>query len=289
MPASDRPSAANPARPVSQPGVSAASTLLARGAIAAAGVAGPVSQRLGRAPVDATQVAALFPALSARRCAAIAREIEANRWRGAVVRRLVDRLGPDPLVRLTRVSGEGPLVALREAGRPTVIVAWHAGIGVGVSAGLSRLGLPGLLLREDARPERFGMTHVRPAGGMAARAAAFQKAVRHLRGGGLVALYLDVDPVGPDRGAPFTFFGRRVGMKAGAAAMARLSGAAIVPVAPRWEAGRIHLVCGAPLAPSGGDDHAVTTSLLAWWERTLGDHPGELWPTSVRRMLHGPT
>ena len=205
---------------------------------------------------------------------------------------MVDRLGGDWLIRATRVSGEEPLVALHKDGRPRLVVSWHAGVGAGLPAGLARLGQTGLLLREDGRPERFGLSHVRIGGGLANRAAAFQRAVRHLRGGGLVALYLDVDPWAPGAEPPHAFLGRQVALPPGPAAMARLSGAAIIPVTPRWDAGRVSFACHPPLAGAAGaagDDRSVTAALAAWWERWLRRHPGDLWPTSVRRLLAAPT
>jgi hypothetical protein len=103
------------------------------------------------------------------------------------------------------------------------------------------------------------------------RSAALHAAAKALRAGGFVLLH--GDGWGSAR-VPTTVLGREFSMSRGAFALSRLTGAAVVPLASRWEQGRPYVSIGEPIAAGSVDEMAA--ALASWLDGYLRERPGEL-------------
>ncbi|MFO0746237.1 MAG: hypothetical protein U1F43_11260 [Myxococcota bacterium] len=226
------------------------------------------------------EVAEVVPGRPAAEAWAIALRAASDRALNAALGRLVARLGPAALASWVRPVGAEPLVARRAAGAPVVLVAWHAGVPAALPSGLVGLGLEALILRhhdgKDADGIRYATTRERTA-------VALQRAVYHLRQGGLVACVIEALPVPPTTARARSFLDRPVLIPPGPAAMARLGGATLLCAMPRRRGAHLELALADP-GLVAGDDDACTTALTAWWDGYFRAHPSELWPDNVKAL-----
>ncbi|MCC6621935.1 MAG: hypothetical protein IT385_11805 [Deltaproteobacteria bacterium] len=233
---------------------------------------------------DPAVVADLFPDLSALALARAVASSLATRASNAAARRLVKILGNRRIAPLVRVVGAQRLARARAAGRPVVLVAWHAGLVALLGAALVALDLEALVLRHHEGSDADGIAHVSTRGGSA---LALHRAVRHARAGGVVLIVLDVLQLERPTAGRTPLLGRRVQLPRGPAALARLAGADLVCVAPRLGPRGVEVHLSDPL-PRGDDDRATMIGVARWWESWLLSHPGDLWPESARAIARYP-
>jgi hypothetical protein len=100
-----------------------------------------------------------------------------------------------------------------------------------------------------------------------ARRWALVEAWQRLRDGGVV--FWAADAGGAVRPLAVEMFGRPVRLSCAAATLARLSGAASLPIAAVWDAGRIRVVTGDPLDPGTAGPEAWERQWLASYARFL--------------------
>ncbi|HEX7150496.1 MAG TPA: hypothetical protein VF618_03335 [Thermoanaerobaculia bacterium] len=137
----------------------------------------------------------------------------------------------------------------------TAIVAFfHVGPFYGISAYVDRLGRDFLGIRRQPDEQQ--------------RALAFARAVQKLREGGLVSAAFDGE-FGARMAVPFR--GGTLRLARGAFALARITGAPIVPLWARWRGSRIEIIVGEPL--SAGSEEALAAAAAAWLERQLDGAP----------------
>jgi lauroyl/myristoyl acyltransferase len=74
--------------------------------------------------------------------------------------------------------------------------------------------------------------------------------------------------------------GRKVGLARGAFALARASGAPIVPLTARWRGAAVEIVAGEPLPP--GDEQETAAAFARWIEARVREAPGEILPSFVQ-------
>lgn len=200
--------------------------------------------------------------------------------------RLVVRRGAGrslaPFAPLVRWRDESAAAELQAAlGPPVVLLTAHIGALYLLAVGLDRLAVRRTVLRwsphhlphadEDNAPVR---------GGLATRTAALRRALDRLREGGMVVTTLE----GAHGSAePGELFGRTLDLGGGGFALARLSGARIVPVAALWEGNRVVLKIGAT------DKERVETPAEAarWFEALLRGSPRQISLGLLRRLLYG--
>ena len=103
------------------------------------------------------------------------------------------------------------------------------------------------------------------------RIQAFTHAVRTLRSGGFALVVADA--FGTAR-VPATVLGRDVDLAGGAFALARLTGAPLLPLVPRWERGTVRMLAGDRIP--AGDPSMMAAALGGWLEDYLREHPREL-------------
>jgi lauroyl/myristoyl acyltransferase len=238
------------------------------------------------------ELRALLPALAPDELQRLRRAITEQEFRNLVLRRLIERRGAAVVVELLGAVDAGPLLRLREAGRPVVIVSWHHGPPWGSAAALRRLGLAGLcpttrpLLPpgEADGPVRHWCVEL---GGP--DAAFLKEALAELERGGVVSMNLDWrEP----RGIPVTLLGRRARVAPGAAWLARHAGARLVPATRRWSAGRIEVRFHEPLAepelprePARAFEQALLQTAGAWFDAWLRANPETLRVRQLRGLL----
>jgi SAM-dependent methyltransferase len=121
-----------------------------------------------------------------------------------------------------------------------------------------------------------------------------KRAHRALADGRIVGVNLDVVRAGGEDGF---FLGRRIRVGRGAAALARLTGARLVPVTRRFlgMSGRIEVTFHEPIADGDLDrasgmafDGALLTRATAWFEAQARNHPGSLRRDRLESLLAAP-
>jgi hypothetical protein len=87
--------------------------------------------------------------------------------------------------------------------------------------------------------------------------------------------------------------GRRIVVRRGPLAVARLTGAPLVPVVAQWMAhGRIRILTGSPFSlPAANDplfERAAALAVARWLELHLTTYPDDLWPYTLRNLIASP-
>lgn len=253
-------------------------------ALASAGALGALRNRLsGRWP-SPEQVRALFPTLGSRQAARVAWRIGGLEARNRVMAEVLRRAGLEPLRPLVRA----PLADLASLWPPLILGTFHIGAVHALGPALERLPGPVLALRHGPlftpRPPLALLTS---EGDDQRRAAAFQRLLAHLTGGGFVAMALDVTA-----GAtlPARCLGRSLPLARGPFALARLTGARVVPIVARWRRGGVEVALGGPLAAdpalaSTDREGALAAAAAGWLERYLTAFPAELGLGLLRILL----
>ncbi len=178
------------------------------------------------------------------------------------------------------VGGPDPLT-LRA---PLILATFHLGPLPALGALVQRLpGPAGILMNASGVPQRRAKL-LGAEGSEAQRVGAFTEAVRILRDDGFVLVV--VDGFGSAR-LPVRLFDREASISAGAFRLARLGGAAMLPIAVRWQGGGVRFDTGEPIVP--GEAGAMAADLAAWLEGYLRRHPEELTLPVARLLGSAPT
>jgi lauroyl/myristoyl acyltransferase len=231
------------------------------------------------------EVAEVFPHLGVRQARRVAANIESQRALAFVLRRVCRRWGNDWLVNAIEVRGSPVLEEQRRAGRPVVVVSWHSGVGAAVTAGLARAGWRGIVLRRGhwETHDVPGFTFASSGASPEKRAQALVRGLETLRRREAVVIFFEIAPPmvhHPSR----SFLGRSARFHNGPAALARLAGAALVPVEGRLTGGRLILEIF-PAVAAGATDDETTGRLAAFFEARIRRHPGRLWRSSLERLV----
>lgn len=166
---------------------------------------------------------------------------------------------------------------------PTVLATVH--LGPMEAAGLLLGDLDGPVLAFTAgMPSRPGIRTVDASGGEWSRTAGMLEAVRCLRAGGSV--FLAVDAGESNARVDIPLLGRKLSIASGGFALARLSGAPLVPVATRWRDRRIEIEPGPRI--SAASDQEMGAALAAWLEQFVLVHPVDLGRPFVDELLSAP-
>jgi hypothetical protein len=237
---------------------------LPRFAFALARRMGALRRRLsGRWPA-AEEVRCLLPHCDATRVAA---QIAANDAMNRVLAGAVRRSGIDFLQPLIPIDES--VSVLRG---PAILTTFHTGSIHALGFALERMPEPVLAFREGTLFTPKGtLTQETTEGDARHRAGTFHRALLRLRAGGLVVLAADVAP-GASIQVPF--LGRTLPLARGPFALARMSGAPIVPLIARRDGRAIRVLAGDPIA--GSDETSLALALGAWLERYVTAHPEDL-------------
>jgi hypothetical protein len=248
---------------------------------------GELRNRLSRQWPSPQQIQALFPDLDRRAAARVAWRIGGLEARNRILVDCIRRAGIEPVRALVRASAPA-LATLRP---PGLLGTFHVGAVHALEPALERLPAPALALRhgplhKSAPPLEIVTTE----GDEQDRAAVFRRLLSHLQDGGFVVLALDVVP---GIGLRVPCLGRTIELARGPFALARLTGAPIVPLVARWRRGGVEVVTGAPLTVDPTVDPSVRENALAaaagrWLERYLQEMPAELGLGLLRTLLSSP-
>ena len=263
--------------------------------LAAAGRAGRVIHAIHPRHPSVAEISRLFDGFDSpavRDPLRTARQMSELRYQNRALFAMVARHDIDSVIALTDPSAVAQFERFRNPSSPTILVGWHVGPIFGLTGFLSHQKLPVLALRASGHyAARGSMEFAFTSGGMEQRTTAVRRAVRHLKNGGLVAVASD----GPDfsESVEVRCLGRAMHLARGPYALARMTGASIVPLAPRWTRdGRICIEVGSPLAVPvvvDGDNNrfeqAYAQASADWFETYALAHPGDLWLYRLRQLL----
>jgi len=242
--------------------------------------------RLTRRWPSAGEVASLFPFLQPAEAAKVAAAIGALEERSEVFVRSARRGGIEAMRPLVVIPD-----ALRTIHGPAILATFHIGAVQTLGVALEELGRPVLAFREGRplfTPRR--LLEVHPVRGHdQQRAAAFARALGQLRGGGLVLMALDSVP---GTALVTECLGRLLALARGPFALARMTGAPIVPLTSRWIGAGVQLIVDGPLVGIPADDSGTFEQSLAqsasrWLEGYLRRWPSELGLGLLRELLYG--
>ncbi len=154
---------------------------------------------------------------------------------------------------------------------PVVLAIFHLGPVAVLGSLLRQLPGPAFVLYRSGtmRPEIGG---VLVAEDQRLRAAAFRGALSALRDGQFVAIAVDATRISTH--LDVELLGRSVPLARGAFALARMTGAPIVPVAPAWRGRRVEFEMGDPISSPSEQEMASATA--RWLEGFVRRHPEEL-------------
>jgi hypothetical protein len=252
-------------------------------ALASAAAAGHLRNRLSRRWPSPEQVRALFPGLDGRAAERVAWSIGAIEARNRLLIEWIRREG---------IGASGPLIRTPEgfsALRPPLVLGFfHTGAVQALGSAIERLPGPVLALRQGLlHPPRPPVRIASTAGDDQSRAAVFRRALDHLGQGGFVVVALDTVP-GPGLRVPC--LGRAIELARGPFAMARLTGAPLLPLVARWRGGEVEVEAGNPLAAlpelePEARERALAEAAGGWLERYLLGSPAETGLGLLRVLL----
>jgi len=252
-------------------------------ALASAAAAGHLRNRLSRRWPSPEQVRTLFPGLDGWEAERVAWSIGGIEARNRILTGWIRKAGTGPVEPLIRTRDS--FSSLRP---PLILGFFHAGAVQALGSAIERLPGPVLALRQGLlHPSRPPVRVESTEGDGQRRAAAFQRALAHLGAGGFVVVALDIVP-GPGLRVPC--LGRAIELARGPFAMARLTGAPLMPLAARWRGGEVEIETGDPLAAPPAAAPEVWESALAaaaarWLERYLLGSPAEVGLGLLRALL----
>jgi hypothetical protein len=241
---------------------------------AAAGALGSLRNRLSRRWPAPQEVRRALPHLERGAAAAVAWRIAAQEARNRLLVAAVRRLGLAAIREL--VDTPAAVVSLRP---PSILATFHVGAMQALGPAFERLCAPTLVLRlgrlySPTFPVELEATSGDPQQG----SAAFLRALDTVRGGGFVAMAVDL-PTGAAVRCPF--LSGSIDCARGPFALARLTGAPLLPLTARWRRGRIAVEIAEPLHARAGMEPAAAEAELAartvvWLSDYLTAAPAEL-------------
>jgi hypothetical protein len=252
-------------------------------AFPAASALGSLRNRLSRRWPSPAQIQTLFPPLDRRSAERVSREIGGFEARNRLLIARLQRTGLERVRSLVRAPRE-----LQELRPPLILGFFHVGAVQALGAAIERLPGPVLLLRQGSPYTPRPPVHLETTeGDDQHRAATFRRALAHLSAGGFVVVAFDVVP-GPGFRVPC--LGRTIELARGPFAMARLTGAPLVPLVARWRQSGVEVEIGEALSAClETDPKAMETALAAsaarWLEGYLLESPAEIGLGLVRSLL----
>jgi lauroyl/myristoyl acyltransferase len=234
-----------------------------------------LTQPLGRG-IPEREIHALVPELDPARLRAARRRTWSNFLMAEALDAALERPGsrsPHPRVVPT------PAADLRP---PAIIASFHIGPFPAIAAVLEQLDGEVLAVHRGRFAPRPGVTLVRIGESEWERARIFHRAVQALRSGGFV--YTALDGYGDDGYDAATLevpmLGGTVSLARGGFALARITGAPLVPMVARWRGTRVEITSGDPIEP-GRTEVATAAATASWIEGYLREYPGEIHPRTV--------
>ena len=255
-----------------------------------AGIAGRTANHLGLHGPTAEELQALFPENDQATLRRLAPRVTELEFRNRVLLESVRRRGLEALAPLVV-----PDDSWRTLSPPAILISFHMGTLCALPAALRALPASALVIREGPfyePPPGHSVAFTR--GGVEQRAAVLSDAVRRLRALGFVILAIDRPEGAPTD--PVACLGRLVRFRRGAFALARITGAPVVPVTARFEKGRrvrvlAHAALVRPAAPAADAfafEGELARAAATWLEGYLRASPDQLWLGSLFELVDAP-
>lgn len=227
------------------------------------------------------ELSALFGELEPRRAGRIRRELASLDHCNRTLRYLIRKRGIHSVLPLMCVRSE-PIERLLSENIPVIAVGWHLGPYFHLMTGLHALGRDALLavLRSDQTPEEFSRIEVRALDEEALLAGFLRRAVDVLKAGGIVGVAMD-GRLGA--GHSTRYLGQPIQIGRGAASLARITGARLVPVTARWlgHSGRWEVRFHPALPESRADrkqaalfEEQLLNATVGWFDDFTRRNPG---------------
>ena len=258
-------------------------------ALIAMGVLGRTAHRCRPTHPAPSELAALFQDASPAETAAIARAVSGLRYQNRAIVEIARRRGQGLLAELVDAASLERLRAF--AGSPAIFIGWHVGPPFGVIGAFTAADLEPLIVRRSMTSDATAMfAFAAVDGGRVDRSAAFRRSLARLGAGGAVLMAVDATEMSQTE--PVPCFGRARGMARGPFAMARLTGAPVVPLAAQLDDDRVvRIAVGAPLLGAGtGDDFetSLAARAAAWLEGVIRESPRQLRRCVLQWLLDAP-
>jgi lauroyl/myristoyl acyltransferase len=203
------------------------------------------------------------------------RALRSSEWKTRILGVVMNTATADPVFPPFELDGPLP-----DPHRPTVFVSLHVGAMPALGAFLRSLPLEVAALHRLEWRLPSTLVDVYVARNETARVVAFHRAVTALRGGGHVFIPMEGDAI------RVPLLGGSLRMTRGPFALARLTGAPIVPLLARWDGGRARIHAGRPVA-AARDEEGMALAVARQLERYLGAYPSEIDDWLVTGLIDG--
>lgn len=216
--------------------------------------------------VTASQIQAVLPHLDRGQAERARHAILAGSFATDALHAALERSTRDPLY-----PEVIPNPRIAQLTPPVILATFHVGPLPALAPVLTATPGDVLALHRNEWPNRAGLNMLQVGEGEWDRARMLYRAVETLRSAGSVFVVLDEENAAT---IPAPFFDRSIQLARGGFALARITGAPIVPFAIRWEGRSVGVTFGDPISEPAEEDMARAAA--AWLERHLCDFPGQL-------------
>jgi hypothetical protein len=158
---------------------------------------------------------------------------------------------------------------------PAIITTFHVGVLPMLGFALEQLPAPVLIVRRHpGGTPHSSFERGATRGTEQERALLFHRCVNFLRSGRFVMIA--ADPFPTERGALATpFRGGIIRLTRGPYALARITGAPLIPLVARWRGARVEFVVG-DAVPAAKEEAAMAREMASWLDRYLTEAPEEM-------------
>jgi len=244
-------------------------------------------------------VATLFPEHTPPEAAEVAKRISLNAIRNACWKSIMETPGVSEATILA--PDREAIAALRKEQGPAILAFWHFGPVNMLTIAFRHIGVPVLAIARttptrwtdapDLLKMRINVLNASPR----EMVTAVRRCLEHLKRGGKVAIAVDGSLRKDDIKVPF--LGRQFAVGRGTAALARLSGAPVIPCTMHWErtgwamAIRIFEPLAVPSLPADDAEEyerAVLASLARRFEAHGRRYPGQFKVDQLAELINSP-
>ena len=242
-----------------------------------------------RRRVVASNIASVFPHLSARQKRRIARGALQNVTVGALELLWLSRRKREDLQRLVEVKGIDVFNRIREQGRGVVAVTAHLGNWDILACSQAAAGVPLTVVTKELSSPRLNQLWMQSRVGSGLRLLPSKGSIREimktLRQGEVIGLVVDQRTPKEEGGELLPFFGRDAWTTLAPAVLAARTGAALIPVFTYRRRDGTHIVSICDEIAPASSSLATMVRINVLLERWIRNH-AEQWLWLHRRWLH---